>query len=972
VWLERITHIRFAQGEWLLLLLFVPLMVWMARRSIAGLGRFRSRLALIMRILLIAALAAVLARIQLVKVRKDMAVAFVLDKSLSVPGPVQEDLLDKVTAWQMGESRRPGDSVALVTFGANAAIDQPFTEDNIDPLTSYAVVDTDHTDIAAAIRSAAGAMPEAGMKRIVLITDGNETVGSAATEAASARSAGVRIDCFPVRYLYDSEVMVEKVIAPPEVAPGKTVEIKVLVRAHNKSSGTLRLSANGVSIGSQQVELEPGINVYTLERVLDESGVYDFQATIECDNDTMPQNNAGTAFSVVRGPKKVLIVEGTTDDGLYLERALVDEKVAVERIMPSAFPNAVEMLSRYDTVILANVAASDLLEDKIQFLESAVKDYGLGLIMVGGADAFGAGGWRGTPVEEAMPVSMDVKDRQVIPTGALVIINHACECPNGNRWGIQICKAALNTLGKYDEFGLLYYGGMGEQWLLKLQAVTDKAGMKRRIEKMVAGDMPSFVTTLQMAHAALKKSQASVKHVVIISDGDPPAPQPSVLQKIAADGITVSTVAIYPHDPATDVQNMQRIAKICKGRFYYPRKATELPAIFIKEARVVRRGLIVEEPFVPSMVMSTEPLLGFNKGDFPPLKGYVITTPKPIAETPMLTKKSDPLLAHWQYGLGRTVAFTSDAAAKWASDWISWSDYRRFWGQMVEWAERKLETGEFATSVSIQGNSARITVDAIGKDGEYVNFLQFDGSIMDPTGKAEELSLEQTGPGRYEGTFRVDKVGTYTPFLKYTDSDGEIRTHMLPVTVPFSTEYRDLSTNDVLLGEISEIGGGEVIDEDGDVFRRTFAPTASYTDIWMPVLAAAVIVFLADVFVRRVIVDYAKVWAAVRGALWFVPWIGPAGKGEEKRPAYTSRLLTAKKSAVASRKFEADEEAEGADIDGIMTEQAVHRARAASEKRPEAAPLSEVADKAKDDDSYTGRLLKAKRRAREDRGGEKE
>lgn len=961
--LERIAHMRFAYPQYLLLLAVLPVMFWMGRRSMAGLAKARARTALLVRMFVVLALCMALAKAQYVRIRDDMAVAFVIDKSLSVPTADQEELLNQVHRWQTSSERGAKDKVALVTFGGNAAIDQPFTDDLLDTTTSFAMVDGGHTDIASAIRAAIAAMPEAGRKRIVLMTDGNENDGAASSEAASAKAAGVRVDCLPVRYEHAREVMVEKVIAPAEVAPGKTISIRVLVRTFNKTTGTLRLSANDALIASKKVNLKPGINAFSVERQLPESGVYDFKAWIEAEDDTMYQNNSATAYSVVRGPKKVLVVEGTRDDGAMLADALRGGKVGVDLVLPSMLPNSVALLSRYDTIVLVNVAAFDLPEETIELLETAVNDYGLGLIMVGGEDSFGAGGWKGTPVEKAMPVSMDVKDRQVIPTGALVIINHTCEFADGNRWGINIAKAALNTLGRYDEYGLLYYDYQGgEQWLIPLQPVTNQEAMKAQIEKMSAGDMPSFDATMRMAQAALAKSKASVKHMIIISDGDPSVPPVAFLQSMAASGITVSTVAIQPHG-GQSVGSMRNIATICNGRFYYPRSPAQLPQIFIKEARTVRRGLISEQPFTPRMVAPSVPLNGFEGGVFPMLKGYVITTPKPRAEMPLVTAGLDPLLAHWQYGLGRAAAFTSDAKPKWAADWVTWERYVAFWGQLVEWAERKVEMGDFSTSVSLQGNVAKISVDAIDKNGDFVNFLQFAGTVLSPKGEKNNIVLEQTAPGHYEGSFKATEVGTYMPLLKYDDAEGKARTYMLPVTIPFSEEYRALSTNDVLLKEMSEIADGAIINHKTNVFREDFAAAASYVDVWQWILAAGIVLFLVDVFVRRVLVDWAKLLAAIQGA--------PA---RARVQTHTARLLSAKSRATgstraAARKFDAEAAPEASVMEDIIQEQTVARARAAAQKRPDATPLAEVArDKPKEEDGYTSRLLKAKRRARKDGG----
>ncbi len=966
--LESIPRIRFGDPFWLGLLLAIPVMMWMARRSIAGLGRFRAGAALATRAAVTALIVAALAHAQLVRIRGDMAVAYVVDRSLSVPAEAQQQALDFVTATHAteGHMRPSGDQVGLVTFGTNAAIDTAFAERSIDVTTLHAMVNTDHTNIAAGIRAATAAMPPAGRKRIVLVTDGNENDGAALSEAAAARAAGIHIDCVPVRYGYTREVMIDKVVAPSEVTAGKTVSIRVIARAFEESEGKLRLYANDRQIAEQDVALKAGANVYVLERVLDEPGVYSFKATIESQADNLYQNNQATAFSIVRGEKKVLIVEGREGDATTLAQALVDDKIAVEVVPPSGIPPAIGLLTGYDTVILVNVPAFDLAAETINLLAGAVREYGVGLVMVGGEDSFGAGGWRGTEVEKALPVDMDIKDREIIPTGALVIVMHTCEFPDGNSWGIKIAKAAVDTLGTYDEFGLCYYSYQGaEQWLVPLRPVTNRQAIKNLINTMQAGDMPSFDTTLKMADAALTKSRASVKHIVIISDGDPQAPSTAFLQAIAAKGITISTVAVFPHDGFSS-GTLESIAKVGRGKYYYPASASELPQIFIKEAQRVRRGLIQESPFRPSMVLDTTPVTGFRNGDFPTLRGYVLTQPKPLAETPLVTAAKDPLLAHWQYGLGRAVAFTSDARPKWAADWVTWNQYRRFWGQVVEWVERKVENSDFSTSCTVRADEATIAVDAIGENGDFINFLQFGGTVLGPDGSSQPVSLAQTAPGHYEGTFRAGQVGTYLPIVNYKDPQGTLKTYTSAVTVPFSPEYRALSSNDLLLKEIADITGGRVIGVQDDVFRRDFPPEASYTDIWQWMVAAAAVLFLADVFLRRVIVDYAAVAARVREAFWWAPWV--SGRAPvAQRVAYTSALLAAKKSvgkeekAAAAKKFAPDAHAPAASLEELSRDQAVMRAQAAADKRAPAPPR-EIRKPA--GDGYTSRLLDAKRRAR--------
>ena len=326
--LERLTHIRFADPAWLWVLATLPAVFWWGRRSIAGLGRFRSGAALATRALVIAGLAAALARAQLVLTREDMAVAYVVDMSLSIPKDKQQESLDVVARWEQGSaSRREADRAALVTFGKNAAIDQPFGTQKVNTTVTTAVINPEHTNLAAAVRTAVAAMPQAGRKRIVLLSDANENDGAAVSEAAAAKASGVRIDCLPVRYGYTREVMIEKLNAPQEASAGKTASVTILVRAFNEARGTLRLYANGNPVAAEDVTLKPGINAFAVEKSLGETGVYDWKAVVETEDDSLYQNNSATAFTIVRGPKKVLLVEGQEEDGAALTQAQLDEMI---------------------------------------------------------------------------------------------------------------------------------------------------------------------------------------------------------------------------------------------------------------------------------------------------------------------------------------------------------------------------------------------------------------------------------------------------------------------------------------------------------------------------------------------------------------------------------------------------------------------------------------------------------------------
>ena len=289
-----------------------------------------------------------------------------------------------------------------------------------------------------------------------------------------------------------------------------------------------------------------------------------------------------------------------------------------------------------------------------------------------------------------------------------------------------------------------------------------------------------------MAHEALQKSTANLKHIIVFSDGDPGAPTPELMQAIVGDRITVSTVLISGHSPP---DTMEWMADQGKGRFYNVNSPDDLPQIFIKETAVILKSAIYEDPFQPQVRAASELVRGIGASEYPKLLGYVATTPKPRAETPLWTDKGDPLLAHWQYGLGRAVAFTSDAKARWARIWLNWDKYRQFWSQIGQWSMRRLENADFTTEVAVDKGEGLINVEALDEQGNFRNFLNLQAVVASPKGERQTVRLEQTGPGHYEARFPTKEVGAY--LLNLMDiKDGQVRgSQVIGTSVNYSPEF---------------------------------------------------------------------------------------------------------------------------------------------------------------------------------------
>jgi hypothetical protein len=382
--------------------------------------------------------------------------------------------------------------------------------------------------------------------------------------------------------------------------------------------------------------------------------------------------------------------------------------------------------------------------------------------------------------------------------------------------------------------------------------------MGRRITGMNPGDMVSFQNVMTQAHEALKKSRSSIKHMVVFSDGDPTAPSRQQVSDIRTDKITVSTVMIGGH-VAPDT--MTWMAETGGGRFYDVRSPQQLPQIFIKEAAVILKSAIFEEPFQPQVVASSELIRGIAGSEMPPLLGYVATSTKPRAETPILSQKGDPVLAHWQFGLGRAVAFTSDAKPKWGQQWLTWPKYRQFWSQVTQWSLRKLENADFGTDVTVDRGEGTISVEALDATGNFRNFLNLSARVVSPKGEAAQVQLEQKGPGRYEGKFATKEVGAYLINLIEMREGQLAGSQVLGASVNYSPEFAASEPNFNLLRRISEIGGGRILDIKNPAFnpfefgrKKTFQPN----DLWEWFLRFAILLFPLDVAIRRIQIDRAE------------------------------------------------------------------------------------------------------------------
>lgn len=941
--------LQFDEPRWLVGIPVLALAAWwMGRRSLSGLGPVTRWVALAIRLIVIALLLCVMAEPQWRREAKDVAVTVVVDSSDSIPTSRQQELEAFVAESVRAQEDRE-DRLGVVTTAKDAYV-QALPSRLTRELERQHIGASDGTNLAGGVRLALAVKPNDAAYRIVVASDGNQTLGNLLQAAEAAKALGVPVDVLPLRYKYDSEVLVDRLVAPASAREGETLNLRVVLQSTAATRGRLTILMNGSPVDidpdsealSAMVDLRAGQNVLSVPVKALSTGPQRFEASFEplvVDGrrvgDSLPQNNRSLAVTFVSGEGQVLVIADKPEEATDFVAALTQANVKVELRTTATAPATLTDFNAFDAIVLFNQSTYGFSQQQQEDLRQYVHDSGGGLLMVGGPESFGAGGWIGSPLEDALPMRLDPPQKRQMPRGALALIVHSVEAPDGVFLGKKVSEAAVNALSRLDVVGIIEYGwGGSTDWVHPLAPVRDGSAVKRAIQNLRFGDMQDFTPSVQMAFDGLLAEEAGQKHVIIISDGDPSPPPASLLDKYRAAGITMSTVGVYPHS-GMDTSRMQWMSTYTGGRHYHINTAAGLasvPQIFIKEAQTVRRSLIWEgQAFTPSFIGGSEAMRGLTS--VPPISGYVVTAEREgLAQTTLKGKEGDPIMAQWQYGLGRVVGYTSDATSRWNASWIPWEGYRQFWEQHVRWVLRPSGSANLRVVTEARGDQTLVTVEALDSKGERLNFANFRARLAQPGGGGVDVDLRQVGPGRYQGSVTTDQSGSYVLSMRFAAPDANVEGGVLEgsaqaaISKPFADEFRALEDNAPLLSQVAEMTGGRVLSgnaqRDALWTRDGLTMPVSTRSIMLWLAAAALTLFLMDVGVRRVRIDIPAMWRAVLAGFGMAP-----AKGGEQMSS-----LRAARDKAQARMVErgSGEGAKAADLERDAREAARRAAQAAA------------------------------------------
>ncbi|HET9662708.1 MAG TPA: VWA domain-containing protein [Burkholderiales bacterium] len=849
----------FAQPGWLALIAVAAAGVILSLRR-ASLSQPRQLIAGTLRVLTLAALAIALAAPLAGSYSRHTDVVFALDYSRSIDRESVAEALafvNRAIAGKQSQSR-----VGLVVFGADAAVEYTVGSGHEPVREITAHVERGGSDIGRAIEVAVGAFPPAEHRRIVLLSDGRENLGDARAAAAVARSLGVEIHAVPLETSSpEKEIYVHGMTVPSEVRVHEPFEVQTVVHSTGHARAHLVIMRNDVLLHESEVDLKPGANVYSFVEQAEAPGLQEYEAIVNSDADTEQENNRYLAFVRVNAPPRVLHAMGSPQAGRHVSAALKTQGIAVDEVSGNALPGSLRELLDYDLIILNNVSGFDLSLPKMELLENYVRDAGGGVVKIGGDRSYAAGGYYGTPVERLLPVTMNVKTEIQIPSVSVVFVldrSGSMSAKAHDQDKLAIAKSAalssIDLLNVLDRVGVLAFDSSPE-WVVSPTEVGMRHHIAKRLRELETGGGTNLYPAVEEAHRVMRKERAKVKHLIVLSDGLTEGEKnfDALGARIAADGITISTIALGSD---ADRQLMARLAALGNGRFYHTDDPGNVPRIFTSETIAIARDLVVEGNIRPRRLDAGELVEGFGASAFPVLGGYQRTFAKAAAQVSLLGRNEDPVLASWRYGLGKSVAFTSDLSGQWGRQWVQWPHFGRFIAQMARWTMRRSGNESLTPRFHWHGRNGEISVDVLDRDDRFINGLNLEAVLVDPARATRRVQLEQTAPGRYRGAFPVSQAGRYYITLSGRGGKEQVGPKTFGVAVPYSPEYLDLGVDRKLLRDIATATGGRVLPLTADSLNLVTAPSPHAPgprwQIWWPFFLAALILLVAEVAVRKV------------------------------------------------------------------------------------------------------------------------
>ncbi len=791
----------FRSPLFLILLVAIPFLIFGQWRTNVIAAKWRKRTTFLLRCAALLCAILALANLQQTRTEQRLAVAFLLDISDSIAPSQEEKAIHQIN--EAIAKLKPTDQFGVISFaqetsviiGMGPAHEQP-------PLTSVlneSPVEQDSTDILSSLKRALELLPANYHRRIVLFSDGIHNLGSASvTDFLPLFSASdIEIMTVPLNTVKDA-IRIQELQLPNQVRKEQSFAVQAIVESDGSiPKVTATLYHNDVPIPDIEFPLQKGRNVLTLPtQQVSEDLPHTYQLKLNV-SDEILENNQAYGLVQIQDKPHILYAEGDLEHADKLKAVLEENGFVVNVISAAEIPIELVTLQHNDILILSNISADTLSSEQMDIIDTYVRDLGHGLLAIGGDNTFGPGGWTDTTLERMLPVEMTPRE-QKDSVALIFVLDTSGSMANYVRsqkkieLAIAAIRAGIRNLDPKDQAAVLGFD-------VKLRNISSLTSDHDALIDVVGRLKPTGGTTvmkaaIETAGKMLNASDAKRKHIILLSDGKSEGAYSEfidIAQKVAEARIGITSIAIG--DTAKDL--LEAIAKAGNGRYIPVQNVHELPKVLMDAVRETQ-NYIIQEQFQPIIVSPTTPILeGIET--LPLLHGYVATAEKSSAQVFIKSHEDEPVLAGWHYGLGKSIAWTSDVKPVWSKDWIPWSNFGKFWGQVINWIlPTEGAKTDFDLIVSPRNGRVEVVIDT-----QYASPTSYTVQVAGPNGTSQSIDLQQESSMRYVGTFQMNDSGSYIVTAKRETDDSKLTEK---VTLAYPAEYANFSVNHTMLKNLAE------------------------------------------------------------------------------------------------------------------------------------------------------------------------
>ena len=766
--------------------------------------------------------------------QEDHNAVFLIDRSASVTrtstDATAREAIDRIT------SRHPEWSFAAVEFADTAALTVPLNASAF-PIGMAPFAGT-ASNLDAAVRLGLSILPDQGSNQLILISDGLFT-DDVDTALSTSQLANVPISTVGVGLRPQADVALLSIHGPASVPVARPFSLQIEVASAQAVDATLVVYRDNELLSFAEVSLQAGLNRFSFDDSFSEPMAHAYQAIVKSADDPIPDNDTLSILVEASDHPSILVVDPQGESAVP---ALV-HTLGLAHTSSDAIP-PLEVLSDYRQVVLTGLSMTTLTVHDLDVIDSFVRDLGGGLLVVQGEEEVRGVAEGG--IEELLPVSYTVPEKSREAQLALVYVLDRSSSMRSRVAGaekIEILKeaaaASAALLDATTYVGILGFN-LGHEWLVPIAPVdsTTIYHALREIEAIGGTDLYyPIVETLDR----LEEIDVPAKHILIISDGktvEAPRDYAGLVRRLQqSDNVTLSAIGV---GRTMNVSLLSALVEAGSGTLYRADDFSMLPQISIQATQRISRHRFVDGP-----VEVVGRLLESINASPPPLDGYVLTYPKPGADT-SLWAGEDPIVSSWHVGLGTVTVLNTDLSGHGSEMWLAWPGLSGLLDAVLSTTEpyRSPTFGLSATTV-LHANAIELLVDARADEGGFANFLDLEVQLLPDS---TTFDLHQKGPGLYARTLPTLPQGGYA--LHVIDRTRE-RTLTLPLTIPYPSEYKSFGADQDTLQHIAEATGGVMLGADSTLPRIPPATTTTYKPLHPTLLLAALGTFLLDLLCRK-------------------------------------------------------------------------------------------------------------------------